>query len=297
MVRVGAVNAFGRAIITITKNLKLLIIPLIVSLLLSPFSAYLFRETSVFENLWGVSGGSNESVIFEEHGSTISEEVLNEMAEFFRLFLVFMLVSLLLQALSEYAIVKGALMVEDNQTYSLVDLVYEGIHHVFQVFFVNLLVGIITIIILLGPMLLFSALIVLTGSSVLMWLLLLVEFPLILLLVAAGSMAVPIYVMSNSITASLSCFSIAFKNKLSSIGFGAFLVVSGFLLLAVPASFIGLLFLGKSDFTANLISNILQSPFQALIQTLMAIGGLMLYFELTKKVKSFEEEIMEEFGL
>jgi len=68
-------------------------------------------------------------------------------------------------------------------------------------------------------------------------------------------------------------------------------------LLAIPASFIGLLFLGRTDFMANLVSNILQAPFQAIMQALIAIGGLMLYLELIAKRKSFEEEITEEFGI
>jgi len=295
---VGAVNAFARGIITITKNPRLLLIPLIISLLLSPLSAYLLKEVPVFQGFSeGTLSPENGSIIFEEYGGGLSEEAINEMVEFLKFLVIFVLISLLLQALSEYAVIKGALMAENNQKYTLVDLLYEGVYHAFQVFLVNLVVAILSAGVLLLPVFFFGILMALTGVSALVVLLLAVEIPLALLLMSASSMAVPIYVITNSIGASLSCFSIAFKNKLSSIGFAALLLVSIFLLLAIPASFIGLLFLGRTDFMANLVSNILQAPFQAVMQALIAIGGLMLYLELIAKRKSFEEEITEEFGI
>ena len=294
----GAVNAFARGIITITKNPRLLLIPLIISLLLSPLSAYLLKEMPVFQEFSEEAlSPENESIIFEEYGGGLSEEAINEMVEFLKFLMIFMLISLLLQALSEYAVIRGALMAENNQKYTLVDLLYEGVYHAFQVFLVNLVVAIVSAGVLLVPVFFFGILMALTGASVFVVLLLAVEIPLALLLMSASSMAVPIYVTTNSIGASLSCFSIAFKNKLSSIGFAALLLVSIFLLLAIPASFIGLLFLGRTDFMANLVSNILQAPFQAIMQALIAIGGLMLYLELIAKRKSFEEEITEEFGI
>jgi len=295
---VGAVNAFARGIITITKNPRLLLIPLIISLLLSPLSAYLLKEMPVFQEFSEETlSPENESIIFEEYGRGLSEEAINEMVEFLKFLMIFMLISLLLQALSEYAVIRGALMAENNQRYTLVDLLYEGVYHAFQVFLVNLVVAIVSAGVLLAPVFFFGILMALTEASAFVVLLLVVEIPLALLLMSASSMAVPIYVTTNSIGASLSCFSIAFKNKLSSIGFAALLLVSIFLLLAIPASFIGLLFLGRTDFMANLVSNILQAPFQAIMQALIAIGGLMLYLELIAKRKSFEEEITEEFGI
>jgi len=295
---VGAVNAFARGIITITKNPRLLLIPLIISLLLSPLSAYLLKEMPVFQEFSEETlSPENESIIFEEYGRGLSEEAINEMVEFLKFLMIFMLISLLLQALSEYAVIRGALMAENNQKYTLVDLLYEGVYHAFQVFLVNLVVAIVSAGVLLVPVFFFGILMALTEASAFVVLLLVVEIPLALLLMSASSMAVPIYVTTNSIGASLSCFSIVFKNKLSSIGFAALLLVSIFLLLAIPASFIGLLFLGRTDFMANLVSNILQAPFQAIMQALIAIGGLMLYLELIAKRKSFEEEITEEFGI
>ena len=294
----GAVNAFARGIITITKNPRLLLIPLIISLLLSPLSAYLLKEMPVFQEFSEEAlSPENESIIFEEYGGGLSEEAINEMVEFLKFLMIFMLISLLLQALSEYAVIRGALMAENNQKYTLVDLLYEGVYHAFQVFLVNLVVAIVSAGVLLVPVFFFGILMALTEASAFVVLLLVVEIPLALLLMSASSMAVPIYVTTNSIGASLSCFSIAFKNKLSSIGFAALLLVSIFLLLAIPASFIGLFFLGRTDFMANLVSNILQAPFQAIMQALIAIGGLMLYLELIAKRKSFEEEITEEFGI
>ncbi|USS41387.1 hypothetical protein NF865_04155 [Thermococcus aggregans] len=293
MVQMGAVNAFAGTIVAITKNPKLLLIPLMISIILSPISAYLVMEMPTFESFSELSESSDESIIFEEHG-TFSQEMLTELADFFKFLLVFVLITFLLQALSQYAVIKGALLAEEGKEYLLIDLIYEGIMHVFQVFLITIIVGIIGSAILLLPLFLFSGLILLSGGSlVLLLLLILAEITLVLFVVGASSMAVPIYVLSNSISASLACFSLAFKNKLSSIAFGALLTVSSFFLLAVPASFIGLLFLGRTDFVANLIANILQAPFQALIQALFSIGGLMLYLEFSKR--RTEEEVIEEF--
>ncbi|KUK16619.1 MAG: Uncharacterized protein XD54_2088 [Thermococcus sibiricus] len=286
----GAVDAFARTIVTITRNPKLLLIPLVISIILSPISAYLVNEMPMFEGIPELQEGDNESIIFEEHGA-FSEEMLNELADFFKLLMVFMVVSLLLQALSEYAVIKGALIAEEGREYSLVDLIYEGIMHVFHVFLVVLIVGIVSFAIILVPIFVFGLLFLVSGGNpAFVLLIFLVELPLALLVVGAGSMAVPIYVLNNSIVASLRCFSLAFKNKLSTVAFGALLTLSIFFLLAVPASFVGLLFLGRTDFMANLIANLLQAPFQALIQTLTAVGGLMLYLELSKKEK---EELLE----
>ncbi|HDD31694.1 MAG TPA: hypothetical protein ENF72_03630 [Thermococcus litoralis] len=292
MVQMGAVNAFARTIVTITKNPKLLLIPLMISIILSPISAYLVKEMPAFESLSELPESSNESIIFEEHGA-FSEEMLTELANFSKFLLVFMLISLLLQALSEYAMIKGALMAEEGEEYSLIDLIHEGIMHVFQVFLILIIIGVISSAILLVPLFLFSALIFLSGSVALILLLILVEMPLVLFVIGASSMAVPIYVLSNSISSSLGCFLLAFKNKLSSMTFGALLVLSIFFLLAVPASFIGLLFLGRTDFMGNLAANLLQAPFQAIIQALVAIGGLMLYLEFSKS--GYEKETIEEF--
>ncbi|HIH73625.1 MAG TPA: hypothetical protein HA300_09845 [Thermococcaceae archaeon] len=291
MVGMGAVNAFARTIVVITKNPKLLLIPLIISIILSPVSAYLVKEMPMFGSFSEFQEGGNESVIFEEHGA-FSEEMLAEFANFFKFLLIFMVISLLLQALSEYAMIKGALMAEEGKEYSLVDLIYEGIMHVFQVFLTILIVGIISFAILSVPLFVFGILLfIFGGNPALVFLLFLVEIPLVLFVIGASSMAVPIYVMSNSISASLACFSLAFRNKLSSVTFGALLAVSIFFLLAVPASFIGVLFFGRTDFMANLIANLLQAPFQAIIQALVAIGGLMLYLELSEKEK--EEKLLE----
>ncbi len=287
----GAVNAFARTIVAITRNPKLLLIPLIISIILSPVSAYLIKEMPMFESFSKLPESSNETIIFEEHGA-FSEEMLAELADFFKFLVIFMLISLLLQALSEYAMIKGALMTEEGKSYSLLDLIYEGIMHVFQVFLTILIAGIISFAILSVPLFVLGFLLFISGGNpALVFLLFLVEIPLVLFVIGASSMAVPIYVMSDSISASLKCFSLAFKNKLSSMTFGALLVVSIFFLLAVPASFSGVLFFGRTDFMANLIVNLLQAPFQAIIQALVAIGGLMLYLELSEKEK--EEKLLE----
>ncbi|WP_144433225.1 hypothetical protein [Thermococcus sp. 2319x1] len=291
MVQMGAVNAFARTIVAITRNPKLLLIPLIISIILSPVSAYLIKEMPMFESFSKLPESSNETIIFEEHGA-FSEEMLAELADFFKFLVIFMLISLLLQALSEYAMIKGALMTEEGKSYSLLDLIYEGIMHVFQVFLTILIAGIISFAILSVPLFVLGFLLFISGGNpAIVFLLFLVELPLVLFVIGASSMAVPIYVMSDSISASLKCFSLAFKNKLSSMTFGALLVVSIFFLLAVPASFIGVLFFGRTDFMANLIVNLLQAPFQAIIQALVAIGGLMLYLELSEKEK--EEKLLE----
>jgi|Deesub1362B_J571_1020462.scaffolds.fasta_scaffold00007_290 hypothetical protein len=296
----GAVTAFAKTIEFITKNPKLVLIPLLIALIIAPINAFLFKNYPMpFEGQFKAEKQGN--VIVEEYGRVFTEDELKELMEYLRIFVIVALLSALLTAIGEYAVIRGAILIEQGKGYSLLNLLKEGIKNMFQVFAINLVVGIIIVVVLfvaLIPAMLIAAAGAFAGSFetlfVLVFLLIfLLEIPLATFLVGAASMAVPIYATKGSISSAFGCFGLGWRNKLSTLGFGALLLVSAILITVIPGSFMGLAFLGSSGFTAQLIMQLLETPFQALIQTVMAIGGLMFYWELTKLKKSLEEEILE----
>ncbi|ALM74784.1 hypothetical protein [Thermococcus barophilus] len=300
----GAINAFAKTIETITKNPKLLLIPIIIALIIAPISAYLLKDyTALFteEMQKNFEQKQEGNVIVEEHGSIIPKENMEKFMGYIKITILLGILSALLNAIGQYAVVKGALTAEKGEEYSLLQLFVDGIKNMIQVFVVNVIMGLIIFVIIMVPLI--PAFLMLAAGAMLkseaffmmvLFFVLLLELPLVFFLVGLGSMAVPIYVIKGSIWAAFECFSVAFKNKLSTLAFGILLLISVILIMVVPGSFMGLMALGASGFTAQLLLNLIEAPFQALTQAVMSIGGLMLYLELTKEEKDLEEEILEE---
>lgn len=289
----GALTAFAKTIEFITKNPKLVLIPLLIALIIAPVNAFLFKNHPMpFEGQF--KADKHGDVIMEEYGRVFTGDELRELMKYLRIFVIVALLSALLTAIGEYALIKGAILIEQGEEYSLLNLLKEGAKNMFQVFAINLVVGIIIVVVLFAaliPAILIAAVGAFTGSFealfVLVFLLiLLLEIPLATFLVGTASMAVPIYVTEGSISSAFGCFGLGWRNKLSTLGFGALLLVSAILITVIPGSFMGLAFLGSTGFTAQLIMQLLETPFQALLQTVMAIGGLMFYWELTKPKKN-----------
>ncbi|HIP75381.1 MAG TPA: hypothetical protein EYH13_04505 [Thermococcus paralvinellae] len=302
----GAINAFGKTIEIITKHPKLLVIPLVISLLLAPISAYLLKD----HDMWPMGKMEEKpeqkqegNVIVEEYGSSISKEDMEKFIDYIKALSVLGILSALLNAVGQYGIVKGALTVKEGGKCSLYQLFIEGFRNMIQVFVINIIMGLIvlaTIIIPLIPVILLFVTGVMTGHGVFIlvaiFLIILIELPLVFFLVGLSSMAVPIYVIKGSISEAFECFSVAFKNKLSTLAFGALLLISTILIMVVPGSFRGLLMLGTSGFMTQLLLNLIEAPFQALMQAVISIGGLMFYLELTGltgEERNLEEEILE----
>jgi len=300
----GAINAFAKTIETITKHPKLLLIPLVIALLLAPISAYLLKDyTALFteEMQKNLEQKQEGNVIVEEYGSIIPKEDMEKFMDYIKILSLLGVLSALLNAISQYAIIKGILTVEKGEEYSLFQLFIEGFRNMIQVFVINIIIGLIVLAIIMVPLILGIiplAAGAMTGSEALLlaaiFLVILIELPLVFFLVGLGSMAVPIYVIKGSISAALECFSVAFKNKLSTLAFGILLLISVVLIMVVPGSFMGLVMLGGSGFVMQLLLNLIEVPFQALMQAVMSVGGLMLYLELTGENRDFEGEILEE---
>lgn len=293
----GAINAFAKTIETITKHPKLLLIPLVIALLIAPISAYLLKDyTTLFteEMQKNFEQKQEGNVIVEEYGSIISKEEMEKFMNYIKILSFLAVLSALLNAIGQYAVIKGALTAEKGEEYSLFQLFMDGIKNMIQVFVVNVIIGLIIFGIIMIPLILIAIPLVVGGSSAIVIVAVFIELPLIFFLVGLGSMAVPIYVIKGSIGAAFECFSVAFKNKLSTLAFGILLLISVILIMIVPGSFMGLAALGVSGFTTQLLLNLIEAPFQALTQAVMSIGGLMLYLELTKEKKDLEEEILEE---
>ncbi|WP_457753404.1 hypothetical protein [Thermococcus sp.] len=300
----GAINAFAKTIEAITKNPKLLLIPLVIALLIAPISAYLLKDyTTLFteEMQKNFEQRQEGNIIVEEHGSVISKENMEKFMNYIKILSLLAVLSALLNAIGQYAVVKGALTAEKDEEYSLFRLFMDGIKNMIQVFVVNVIIGLIIFTIIVIPFILIAIPLIagaMSGSEGLLsaafFLVILIELPLVFFLVGLGSMAVPIYVIKGSIGAAFECFSVALKNKLSTLAFGVLLLISVILIMIVPGSFMGLATLGASGFTTQLVLNLIEAPFQALTQAVMSIGGLMLYLELTREEKDLEEEILEE---
>ncbi|NJE07576.1 hypothetical protein E3E31_03395 [Thermococcus sp. M39] len=300
----GAINAFAKTIETITKHPKLLLIPLVIALLIAPISAYLLKDyTTLFteEMQKNIEQKQEGNVIVEEYGSIISKEDMEKFMDYIKILSFLGVLSALLNAIGQYAIIKGVLTTEKGEEYSLSQLFIEGFRNMIQVFLVNLIIGLIVLAIIMVPLILVIiplAAGAMTGSEGLLlaavFLVIIIELPLVFFLVGLSSMAVPIYVIKGSIGAAFECFTVAFKNKLSTLAFGILLLISVVLIMIVPSSFIGLVALGASGFAAQLLLNLIEAPFQALMQAVMSVGGLMLYLELTREKKDLEEEILEE---
>ncbi len=293
----GAINAFAKTIETITKHPKLLLIPLVIALLIAPISAYLLKDyTTLFteEMQKNLEQKQEGNVIVEEYGSIISKEDMEKFMNYIKILSFLAVLSALLNAIGQYAVIKGALTAEKGEEYSLFQLFMDGIKNMIQVFVVNVIIWLIIFGIIMIPLILIAIPLVAGGSSAIVMVAVFIELPLIFFLVGLGSMAVPIYVIKGSMGAAFECFNIALKNKLSTLAFGILLLISVILIMVVPGSFMGLATLGASGFTTQLLLNLIEAPFQALTQAVMSIGGLMLYLELTKEEKDLEEEILEE---
>lgn len=296
----GAINAFAKTIETITKHPKLLLIPLVIALLLAPISAYLLKDyTTLFteEMQKNLEQKQEGNVIVEEYGSIISKEDMEKFVDYIKILSLLGVLSALLNAVGQYAVIKGILTVERGEEYSLFQLFIEGFRNMIQVFVINIIIGLIVLAIIMVPLILVIIPIAAGSEALLLaaiFLVILIELPLVFFLFGLSSMAVPIYVIKGSIGAAFECFSVAFKNKLSTLAFGILLLISVVLIMVVPSSFMGLVALGASGFVTQLILNSVEAPFRALMQAVMSVGGLMLYLELMGEERDLEEEILEE---
>lgn len=292
----GAIDAFGKTIEFITRNPKLFLIPLLVTLILAPINAYMLKDVSMtpigFQNF-----EKEGNVIIEEHGNLMKE---NQLMTLFERTSISGLIELIIASIAIYALIKGALLDSHGELYSLGSLLVEGTKKMPAVVVIRILISIAAALIAFIaflPGILLIALGVAMDSDIVMFgvfLLLIVMLPVIGYAFTITVTAVPAYVIKGSIGDAFSVIGLTWRKKLSSIGFGLLLALSILLLAIIPASFGGMTFLGSSGFKSQLILQLLSAPFQALSIELEAIGGFMFYSTLQEETR-IEEELDLEF--
>ncbi|AIF70004.1 hypothetical protein PAP_08080 [Palaeococcus pacificus DY20341] len=291
----GAIDAFGKTIDFIAKNPKILVIPLIFAFLIAPINAYILKDVPLMMPQELQTFEKEGSVIIEEHGMTMDME---GMMDLIRKASISALIELVLMSIALYALAKGAFLVVNGSEFTLSALLTEGTKKMPAVVLIRIvmnLFGALLALVFLSPG------IILIGAGVLgtpaliglgALVIVVLSIPVLGYIFTIISTAVPAYVVGEDISSAFSVIGLAWKKKLSSIGFGLLLALAIVLISIIPASFGGIAFLGSSGFAPQLVLQLLSAPFQALSIALQAIGGFMFYSELTKV-----EEPLEEFDL
>ncbi|AEH24130.1 hypothetical protein PYCH_04400 [Pyrococcus yayanosii CH1] len=281
----GALKAFGDAVNFTLRNPRLALIPLLIALILAPMSAYIQRDIEPFSPM--ERGKEIEGIIIEEHGATGEMGLENLWPLLFLL-----LLSLLLNSAAQYSVIYGALRAGEGKDVPLSELFVKGLEHIVQVFGINVLTTIIVAAAAIAAGLPFLMLVIggaFVNSNSLMLagviLLLIVEVIILPFLVGASSMTVPAYVVKGSFGSFIDGFAVAWKNKLSSMGFGALLLIFIMAIVIAPAAIVAIILLASQGLTARIVAALIQAPFQAVAQTFASVAGLFLYLELKEELE------------
>jgi len=292
----GAMDAFTRTFSLILKNKRLYLLTLIMALVLAPVSAYFIPDDLGNLPLFNQTYTQNNStgVIIEEHGAGVGEDTAAVMNLLKRVAL-YGIIALILSSIFEYAVTEGLLLGPEENA-SLGRLLIDGLKHFPGVIIVNLIymlfvlifIGISAVPIVVGAM-------TLPAGSVLIVLGIFLLLFVMAFVVGLSSLAIPAYVKNGSISGAFEGFGLAFRNVLSSAGFGLLLIV-GLFVISMAASPITLLvhYVVSGD-TAAYLSAFLQAPFDALIYLFVWAGGVAFYTELKKKeeLEKLDEELTE----
>ncbi|WP_456320723.1 hypothetical protein [Palaeococcus sp. (in: euryarchaeotes)] len=294
VVLMSAIEAFGKTIEFITRNPKLLLIPLLVALIMAPINAYMLKDVPMtpmgFQNF-----EKEGNVIIEEYGNLMQE---SQLMTLLKRTSISGLIELVIASIAIYALIKGALLNSSGEIYSLGSLLIEGTKKMPAVVVIRILINIAAALIafmafLPGILLIALGIAMKSDITILgVFLLLMVMLPVIGYVFTITVTAVPAYVIKGNMGEAFGVIGLAWRKKLSSLGFGLLLALAIILISIIPASFGGIAFLGSSGFIPQLVLQLVSAPFQALSIALQAIGGFMFYNVLQK-----EEEIEEEFDL
>ncbi|MCD6373514.1 MAG: hypothetical protein J7L37_08245 [Thermococcus sp.] len=292
----GAMEAFSRTFSLLLKNKRLYMLVLIMTLLLAPLEAYLVpadvEDFSVFNQSY--LEGNTSGIIVEEHGATVEDETAALM-ELLKKLALYGLIVLVVSSIFEYAVTKG-LFIEPEESGPLGGLLLDGVKHFPGVIIVNLVytlltlafVGVSTLPIVIGIITLpVGAVLILVGLLLLIF--------VGAFAVGLSSLAIPAYVKNESIGGAFEGFGLAFRNVLSTAGFGFLLMLGIFAIsLAIsPIAFI--VHYTVPGEIAPYISALLQAPLEALMYMFMWTGGVAFYTELKKKeeLEKVDEELAE----
>ncbi len=290
----GAIDAFARIFSIMVEAKRLYIPALILSLLLAPVAAYLLPSEPSFDTSFNQTHSG--SVIMEQYGEDVEEELTDFLIQLGRAFAILMAISVVVGSIVQYGITKGALLHELGEDYSIGELLIDGLNHlpgVIAIEFLFMAVAVALASVALIPVVL--------GLFFLPWgmVLVLIGFLLLLGVLAIATsltaVSIPIYADKGRIGAVFSAFGLVFGNITPSIAFGILLWV-GIMVVSMIAGSIGFV----ADFVfpksiAAYASQFLQAPLNALMFEFLTVGGVTFYRELQRmeELKKVDEELIE----
>ena len=292
----GSIEAFTEAFSLLLRNKRLYLLTLIMALIMAPIAAYfvpndlgnlpIFNGTYIQNNTSGV--------IIEEHGATVGDETAL-ILELLKGLAIYGLIAIVLSSIFEYAVTKG-LMAESEEELPLGRLVLEGIKHFPGVIVVNVVYTLVVLVFIGIPFIPVAVgLMTLPAGAVLILLGLLLLIFTAAFAVGLSSLAIPAYVKNGSIGGAFEGFGLAFRNVLSSFGFGLLLGIGVFAISLVSSPIAFIVHYTVPEAMAPYVSAFLQAPFEALISLFIWAGGVAFYRELKKKeeLEKIDEELAE----
>ncbi|WP_297091925.1 hypothetical protein [Thermococcus sp.] len=290
----GAIDAFTNAFSLVIRNKRLYLLVLVMSLMMAPLGAYLIPSEVNYEyNQTAIQKGN---VIIEEYGTPISGNEMDTLVELLKGLAIYSIIALIVGAIFEYGITKGIFMHLRDEEYSLSGLLVEGLKHFPGVILINFIYGLIMVV-FIGVAAIPMALgaLFLPAGAILMLLGVILMFAAVAFALGLSSLAIPFYVDRGSIGAAFEAFGAAFRNALSTVGFGVLLGIGviAIMLVASPIAFLAQMVLPEN--IAPYVSAFLQAPFDALLYMFIWTAGVAFYREIQRmeELKKVDEELID----
>ncbi|WP_457750970.1 hypothetical protein [Thermococcus sp.] len=293
----GAIDAFTRTFSLILKNKRLYILTLIMALVLAPIASYLISNEIGTLPVFNQTYNQNNTVggvIIEEHGATVGEKT-GAILDLLKRLAIYGIIALVVGSIFEYAVTKG-LLLEPEEKVSLGRLMIEGLRHFPGVVVVNIVYGLLVLVFIgISAIPIVIGALTLPAGAVLILIGLLLLIFVTAFVVGLSSLAIPAYVKNGSIGGAFEGIGLAFRNVLSSAGFGFLLMVGVFAVSIASSPITFVVHYTVSGDIAAYVSAFLQAPFDALMSLFLWAGGVAFYTELKKKeeLKKVDEELAE----
>ncbi|AIF69961.1 hypothetical protein PAP_07860 [Palaeococcus pacificus DY20341] len=271
----GAINALSQTIDLLSKNPRILLVPLIIAFIMVPITAYQAQKLH-FEYSFEDNNVSQEEL----------KAILRDMAATFaRTMLIIGSIMALLNAVAQYYLVKSALTILKGEKPLTADLIKAGLKKAVPIAILNVFVGALIVGVALIPHAYLIKLILsaegptIPGSAMdLFFLLWIISLFLELFILPASMMVVPAYIVENSPLKGLKAYAVAFRNMPSTLGFGVLLGII-MLVFMVPYFMTAFAIHQNAGFSTYLTRQLIQAPFLALSNAIGTVGGLMLYLD------------------
>ncbi|WP_258084702.1 hypothetical protein [Thermococcus thermotolerans] len=290
----GAIEAFTNAFSLVIRNKRLYLLVLLMSLMMAPLGAYLIPGDIGYE--YNQTSMQKGNVIIEEYGTPIGGNEVDMLIDLLGGLILYSVIALIVGAIFEYGITKGVFMHLNGEEYSLGSLMMEGLKHFPGVILINFIYGLIMMVFIgVAAVPIVLGALFLPAGAVLVLLGIILMFATIAFALGLSSLAVPFYVDRRSIGAAFEAFGAAFRNVLSTIGFGVLLGIGviAIMMVASPIAFVTRMVLPEN--MAPYVSAFLQAPFDALLYLFIWTAGVAFYREIQKmeELKKVDKELLE----